>query len=140
MTTNKKTKSYDFIDKSSHLLTQCLNTIGSQQEKSITKVINYLLNLLNIITNYDFTYIPWCNFYHGYINRKPMVATNIKSCNWHFWNIYNPWFLFKKSWYIIHLLELTTKQRPTMFEFFFIHMNFLTIQIIKLTLFFIFCH
>jgi hypothetical protein len=81
MTTNKKTKSYDFIDKSSHLLTQCLNTIGSQQEKSITKVINYLLNLLNIITNYDFTYIPWCSFYHGYINRKPMVATNIKSCN-----------------------------------------------------------
>jgi hypothetical protein len=118
ITTNKKTKLCDFIDKSCRLLIQCLNTIGGQQEKSTIKVIIYLLNLLNIITHYDFTYIPWCSFYHGYINKKPMVGTNIKSCKWHFWNIYNPYFLLKKSWYIIHFLELTTKKILQCLNFF----------------------
>jgi hypothetical protein len=36
-----------------------LNTIGSQQEILATRIINYLLNLLNHIINYDFAYIPW---------------------------------------------------------------------------------
>ncbi len=52
---------YDSIHKSQHFLILCLNAIGSQQEISTTRLINYLLNLLDHITNHDFTYLPWHN-------------------------------------------------------------------------------
>jgi hypothetical protein len=50
---------YDSIHKNQHFLICCLNTIGSQQEISTARVINYLLNLPNLITDHDFTYLPW---------------------------------------------------------------------------------
>ncbi len=36
----------------------CLNTIGCQQKIITTRIVNYLLKLLDHITDYDFTYIP----------------------------------------------------------------------------------
>jgi hypothetical protein len=58
-TINNNTNSYDLVENFCHLLIRCLNTIGSQQEISTTKVVSYLLNLPNHVTNYGLTYISW---------------------------------------------------------------------------------
>ncbi len=50
--------SYDLIDKSWHLIIRCLNKIGSQQEILTTRMVSYLLNLLDHIIDYSFTYVP----------------------------------------------------------------------------------
>jgi hypothetical protein len=57
----ENTNLYDLIDKSQRLIIICLNTIGSQQEISTTRVVSYLLNLPYHIIDYDFTYIFWYN-------------------------------------------------------------------------------
>ncbi len=55
----ENTKSYDSIDKNQCLIIRCLNTIACQQEILATRIVSYLLNLADHITDYDFTYIPW---------------------------------------------------------------------------------
>ncbi len=61
---------YKLIDKSQHLLICCLNTIGNKQEISTTKVITYLLNLPNLITDHGFTYNLGIICQCGRMNKK----------------------------------------------------------------------
>jgi hypothetical protein len=55
----ENTNAYESIDKSQCLIIRCLNRTGGQQEILVTRAINYLLNMLDHIIDYDFTYIPW---------------------------------------------------------------------------------
>jgi hypothetical protein len=73
-TINKETNSYD-IDKSHHLIIRCLNIIGSQQEISTTKAINYLLNLPNHLIDYNFTFIPWYSL-SSWVNKHEFKEVN----------------------------------------------------------------
>jgi hypothetical protein len=77
ITINKDTNSYDVINKSHHLIIQCLNTSGSQQEISSTKAISYLLNLLDHLINYNFTFIPWYNL-SSWVNKHEIKEVNKK--------------------------------------------------------------
>jgi hypothetical protein len=54
----ENTRSYNLIDKNRCLIIRSLNTIGNQQEILTTRIISYLLNLQDHITDYNFTYIP----------------------------------------------------------------------------------
>jgi hypothetical protein len=75
-TINKNINLYDDIDKSHHLIIQCLNTSGSQQEILDIKAINYLLNL-NHLTNYNFTFITCYNL-SSWVNKHKIKEVNKK--------------------------------------------------------------
>jgi len=57
----ENTNLYDSIDKNRRFIIKCLNTIENQQKISTTRVVSYLLNMPDHITDYDFIYIPCYN-------------------------------------------------------------------------------
>jgi hypothetical protein len=61
-TINNDINLHDLINKNYRALIWCWNTIENQQEILVTKVINYLLNLLNCIIHYMISYT-----YHGIV-------------------------------------------------------------------------
>ncbi len=70
------TNLYDLIDKNRHLIIRCLNIIGSQQEILATRAVSFLLNLLDHIIDYDFSYIPWYNL-SNWVKEKEEKLQNI---------------------------------------------------------------
>jgi len=127
ITINKDTNSYDVINKSHHLIIQCLNTSGSQQEISSTKAISYLLNLLDHLINYNFTFIPWYNL-SSWVNKHEIKEVNKKKDHGDTFETFTIDKNLKNSKYIIHNFELTINKDPKSLNI-FCCMNFQVKQI-----------
>ena len=79
-TTFNITVSKATIFQSHHLLIKCLNTIGSQQEISATRALNFLLKYPNHITNYKFTYIQRYNLSFWIQEQEQSIYKTTETC------------------------------------------------------------